>query len=191
MKIGILGASGQVGTALKENLTTNGYTPLLGSRKATADYQTNADVAKAADLLILAVPGQTVLDLAKQLKADLKGKILVDVTNAITSDFSGPKTFAGKSQTQLLQETLPDTAVVKGFNQTGSANMIKPEGSVQFFAGDDQAAVKQVTDLAKQMGFAPQALSLQDSPLLDSLGFLWIKAAIQLNKQPNLKFYLK
>jgi len=45
--------------------------------------------APAGDIVILAVPYAAVLDVVKQYGEELAGKLLVDITNPIKSDFTG------------------------------------------------------------------------------------------------------
>src|SRR5476651_936637 len=45
--------------------------------------------APAGDIVILAVPYAAVLDVVKQYGEKLAGKLLVDITNPIKSDFTG------------------------------------------------------------------------------------------------------
>ena len=76
-KIGIIGG-GNVGGALNRGLTKAGYETRVSDR-------TNiAEVARGADVVILAVPFGAIDDVVSKLASIVNGKIVVDVTDALT-----------------------------------------------------------------------------------------------------------
>ena len=95
-RYGVLG-SGQVGQTLAKGLKKHGYQVMIGSRTPAkiAEFGTAngiatgsfADVAKWAEGVLLAVAGlaaQEALEAAG--KANLKGKLVIDATNAIAKE---------------------------------------------------------------------------------------------------------
>jgi 8-hydroxy-5-deazaflavin:NADPH oxidoreductase len=97
-KIGIIGGTGKEGKGLAYRWAMAGFTILIGSRQAEkalsaaveianllgheVDIQgmTNSEVALNSDLLILTIPFSAHKDTLINLKEELQGKILVDVT---------------------------------------------------------------------------------------------------------------
>ena len=98
MNISILG-TGNMATGLAVLFAKAGHTVTLGSRdaekaKAVASKSGNgivgaelADAAGKADLVVLAVPFDAAADVISAA-GDLSGKILVDITNPMTADYS-------------------------------------------------------------------------------------------------------
>ena len=73
--------------------------------------------APAGDIVILAVPYTAVLDVVKQYGEKLAGKLLVDITNPIKSDFSGFLTPEDSFGAQEIAKAAPANAdIVKTFN---------------------------------------------------------------------------
>src|SRR5208283_4983099 len=93
---------------------------------------TFADVARWADHAVLAVKGSVAVAAVKEAgAANLKGKLVIDVTNPIADGppedgvipfFTGPNS----SLMEQLQSAYPDIHFVKAFNSVGSALMIDP-----------------------------------------------------------------
>src|SRR5687768_12427440 len=79
-KIGIVG-DGDVGNALREGLQKAGYEVKAGGRNAVRD------VGQFGEVLILAVPFAAIDDVLGKLEDALRGKTLIDVTNALTPDY--------------------------------------------------------------------------------------------------------
>ena len=79
MKIGIIG-KGNVGTAIGTGLTRKGHIIKYGHR----DVKEPVDrAAEWGEVLILAVPHESVEFAAKDIGSAAEGKILLDVTNAV------------------------------------------------------------------------------------------------------------
>jgi 8-hydroxy-5-deazaflavin:NADPH oxidoreductase len=73
--------------------------------------------APAGDIVILAVPYSAVLDVVKQYGEKLAGKLLVDITNPIKSDFTGFLTPEDSFGAQEIAKAAPANAtIVKAFN---------------------------------------------------------------------------
>src|SRR4051794_5186417 len=99
MKLGVIG-SGNIGKSIGAWAAKSGYSVIFSARdeanaRAAAQAAGNGATAasvrsavEAADLVLLAVPyGETSKVLA-DIRPLLKGKVLIDVTNALSSDFS-------------------------------------------------------------------------------------------------------
>ncbi|WP_370941963.1 NADPH-dependent F420 reductase [Amycolatopsis sp. cg5] len=165
--IGILGA-GRVGTNLAAKLAAAGHHVTLGTRRpspatdpriAIADQRT---AARTADIVINATPGDSSLARLTGLRAELAGKILVDVSNATRDDddgLPGDLCYPSSSLAEKLQSELPDTQVVKTLNTMVFTVMTAPEilssPPTAYLSGDDEGAKKAVTGLLGDLGWQP------------------------------------
>lgn len=180
--IGILGA-GKVGTVLARLFLANHYPVLIagsgdptkielivdvlapGARAGTADA-----VSADADVVILALPLGKYASISP---APLRGKLVIDAMNywwevdGIRDDLSNPRV----STSELVQQLLPQSRVVKAFNHMGYHDLDEgalPAGSVGRraigIAGDEPADLDLVARLVDAVGFDPVAVgSLHDS----------------------------
>ncbi|MCC2275805.1 NAD(P)-binding domain-containing protein [Streptomyces sp. ET3-23] len=172
--IGILGA-GRVGTNLADKLAATGHHVTLGLRNPEKETATPAEgtgprisfadqrtTARTADIVINATPGDSALDRLTDLRAELAGKILVDVSNA-TRDaddgLPGELCYPGSSLAEQLQAALPDTRVVKTLNTMLFMVMTAPETLATpptvYVSGNDAHAKKTVTGLLGDLGWQP------------------------------------
>ncbi|KOU14093.1 NADP oxidoreductase [Streptomyces sp. WM6372] len=169
--IGILGA-GRVGTNLARKLSAAGHHVTLGTRNpedtaartmgldpriAFADQRTTA---RTTEIVINATPGDSSLDRLTDLRAELAGKILIDVSNATrdaADGMPGDLYYPGSSLAEKLQAALPDTRVVKTLNTMLFMVMTAPETlatpPTAYLSGDDENAKKTVTSLLGDLGW--------------------------------------
>ncbi|WP_327257134.1 NADPH-dependent F420 reductase [Streptomyces sp. NBC_01244] len=174
--IGILGA-GRVGTNLAGKLSAAGHHVTLGSQNpeeaatrtiglaphvAFVDQRTTA---RTANIVINATPGDSSLDRLTDLRTELAGKILIDVSNATrdTADgLPGDLCYPGSSLAEKLQAALPDTHVVKTLNTMLFMVMTAPETlttpPTAYLSGDDEQAKKTVTGLLGDLGWQPERI---------------------------------
>ncbi|MFF3910272.1 NADPH-dependent F420 reductase [Streptomyces sp. NPDC001848] len=172
--IGILGA-GRVGQNLARKLAAAGHHVVLGrrrpqektaasavgveSRLSFADQRT---AARTGDIVINATPGGSALERLTDLRTELAGKILVDVSNA-THDaddgLPGDLCYPGSSLAELLQAALPDTRVVKTLNTMLFTVMTAPgdldASPTAYVSGNDKQAKKTVSGLLGDLGWQP------------------------------------
>ncbi len=174
--IGILGA-GRVGTNLAGALSAAGHRVTLGSRNPEdtaarttglapritfADHRT---AARTTDIVINATPGDSSLDRLTDLRTELAGKILIDVSNATrdaADGLPGDLCHPGGSLAERLQAALPDTRVVKTLNTMLFMVMTAPETlatpPTAYLSGNDEDAKKAVTDLLGDLGWKPERI---------------------------------
>ncbi len=143
MKIGVLG-TGMVGATIASKLVSLGHEVKMGSRTANnekavawakaagakASQGTFADAAAFGELSSICTQGTGALEALQAAgAANLKGKILIDISNPL--DFSKgmpPTLFAGNTDSlgERIQAAFPDTKVVKTLNTVTAARHGRP-----------------------------------------------------------------
>jgi 8-hydroxy-5-deazaflavin:NADPH oxidoreductase len=165
MKIAVLG-SGMVGQAHAGKLAELGHDVIVGTHNPAgkdikgAKVTDYAEAARHGEIIFEAIKGEAVVDTLKGLEQELAGKTLVDISNAL--DFSGGDvkitTANGESLGEQIQNALPKTNVVKGFNTMNAGIQVNP-GSVAagdhhlFLAGNNQQAKDELIEIAKSYGW--------------------------------------
>jgi predicted dinucleotide-binding enzyme len=144
----------------------------LASDTGVEKAPSNKDAISKYDVVILAVPGDVVPAITREAGNELRGKIVVDVSNPFS-----PDELNGTSNAEKTQHNAPDARVVKAFNTIFAANQSEPiEDGVQldgFVACDDADAKKTVIDLVQSLGFRPiDAGPLSMSRALEAMGML-------------------
>ncbi len=183
MTIAILG-QGNMGAGLASRLTGKADL-VLGAREPQAGQLSYADAVAKADIVVLALPYDAAIDAARTL--NLAGKVVVDMTNPVTSDFSGLRLGHTTSAAEEIQKAAPSAKVVKGFNTIFATLFATPAAGTAnvpiFLAGNDDAAVDAVADLAQKAGFAVEkAGKLDGARLLEPVGMLNIRFAYGLGR---------
>ena len=116
------------------------------------------DEALNADVIFIAVPFLKFKDVASARK-DWTGKILIDVTNALTPPEVEEAERAGRPTSEANAERVPGAKLVKAFNQLPVPTLTSPVAAggkrVIFVSSDDEDASAKVARLAEQLGFAP------------------------------------
>lgn len=173
-QIGIIG-TGNVGGALRRGLER----ARQSVRAAGEDKAEVRAVAEWADIVILAVPFGALPDVAATIAPLVKGKTIVDVTNALTEDMKLAVGYT-TSGAEELQKLLPTAHVVKAFNTQFAQHMdsgrLGEDRLTVFAAGDDEKAKRAVMDLASGIGFdVVDAGPLANARLIEPLGYLNIQ----------------
>jgi NADPH-dependent F420 reductase len=172
LTIGVLGGTGPLGGGLARRIAAAGVTVVVGSRdqakgeRIAAEIRTavpggsisggdNAEIARQADLLVVAVPYEGHADLLRSLAAPLAGKIVVDAVNPLGFDKQGAYALdvPEGSAAQQAAALLPDSRVTAGFHHV-SAPLLLDVGvlSVELdvlVLGDDREATDVVQALAE------------------------------------------
>lgn len=187
--IGIIG-HGHVGSALERGLTRAGY----DVRAAGHDGDAVRATASAADVIILAVPFGAIDDTLGELGGAADGKILVDVSNALTPDYQLALGYT-TSGAEELQRKAPRARVAKAFNTVFAATMetghVKDQRLSAFVASDDEGAKQTVLSIARDLGFDPiDAGPLRNARLLEPLGYLNIQLGATLGMGREIGFEL-
>lgn len=186
MQIAIIGA-GNVGRALATSLTRAGHDVTITAEHpehavaaatetgATAGTS-NAAAASVADVVVLAVPAQSISEIAGAMGSSLDGKVVVDVSNRPTPSPDGTPT----SIAEELQGAVPAARVVKAFNTVFASRQAQPQvagiAPDGFVAGDDATAKQTVLDVVESIGFRPvDAGSLASARTLEGMAWLNIQ----------------
>ncbi|MGY1604885.1 NADPH-dependent F420 reductase [Geodermatophilus sp. SYSU D00815] len=179
--VGVLGGTGPQGRGLAVRLAAAGQRVLLGSRDAdrcariadevaeraraaaapgvevSVTGGANADVAGAADLVIVAVPYDGHAALLAELAAPLAGKVVVDCVVPMGWDELGAYVLdvPEGSAAQQAAALLPDSTVVGAFHHLSARlleDLSKPtlDGDVMV-VGDDRPAMDLVQALAGRL----------------------------------------
>lgn len=171
--IGILGA-GKVGIVLAQLALKAGYIVYIAGSESPekialtvkvlapgATPLSAADVARRADIVILALP----LGKYHALPiSELNGKLVIDAMNywwevdGVREDLTGQKI----STSEIIQNFLPHSHVIKAFNHMGYHDLhdhSSPSGSYNrkaiAIAGNQQEDLATVADIVNRLGFDP------------------------------------
>jgi predicted dinucleotide-binding enzyme len=200
MKIAIIG-TGNVGGALATQWAKAGHQIFLGTRDVSkfednhllANPNTTlhsiAESAKNADVILIAAVPQATQSIVEQIKDFVKGKVIIDAMNSISTK---PDGFANSFE--ALKSYLPESELVKCFNTTGFENMTNPiykeEGIDMFAAGSSQKAKETAHQLALDAGFSTCWDFGKDDKvqLLEYFALSWINLAIMQKHGRNMAF---
>jgi len=171
LTVGILGGTGDQGRGLARRLAMAGNRVIIGSRNAgraeaaaatigsppQVTGEANEDAARAADLVIAAVPWEGHADLLAQLAGALDGKIVVDCVNPLGFDSRGafPIPVPEGSAAQQAAAVLPGSTVVGAFHHVSAVLLLDPEVEKidldVLVLGDDRHATDLVQALAERI----------------------------------------
>jgi NADPH-dependent F420 reductase len=202
--IAIIGATGNMGSAISKSLAKGNYRLLLCSTeqetvRALAQEISNvypsADVevldcsvnaSWEADLIIAAVPYSAEKEVAEKIRDVANQKIVISIANPMNETYDGLVTAPDTSAAEELQKLLPNSKVVKAFNTTFAADFSTPtiDGKQvdAFIAGNDEEAVATVRELVQTAGFNPiVAGNLSVSGTLERMQLLLIQLGMKYN----------
>jgi 8-hydroxy-5-deazaflavin:NADPH oxidoreductase len=202
--IAIIGATGNMGSAISKTLSKGNYRLLLGannqekletlvnkirSSNASAEVEginCPVDASWEADIIIAAVPFHAEKEVAEKIREVANQKIVISIANPLNETYNGLMTDPGTSAAEELQKLLPNSKVVKAFNTTFAADFNTPviDGKKvdAFIAGDDDEAVKTVSELVSTAGFNPIiAGDLSVSGTLERMQLLLIQLGMKYN----------
>jgi predicted dinucleotide-binding enzyme len=180
-KVGIIG-NGTVGSALARGLTkARREVKNVGNDKSEV-----RNAVEWADVVILAVPFGALNDVAATIAPLVKGKTIIDVTNALTDEMKLALGYT-TSGAEELQSKLPQANVVKAFNTQFAQHMdsgrLADQRLTTFIAGDNTDAKRDASEVATAIGFeAVDAGPLANARLLEPLGYLNIQLGYVLGQ---------
>jgi predicted dinucleotide-binding enzyme len=212
MKIGVLG-TGMVGNAIGTKLVQLNHEVIMGSRTSTNDkasawvkkngshasHGTFADAAAFGEILFNCTHGVASIDALKLAGAqNLKGKILIDIANAL--DFSNgiPPSLVVCNTDSLgeqIQRNFPDAKVVKTLN-TMNCNLMVNLKLVSngdhniFISGNDAGAKAFVTEILRDWFGWKSIIDLGDITTARETEMLlpiWVRL-MGIYQSPNFNF---
>jgi NADPH-dependent F420 reductase len=169
--IAVLGGTGDQGRGLANRFAFAGNPVIIGSRSAERAVaaaeslgpdreirgMANADAAREADVVIVAVPWDGHRDLLVSLADALSGKIVIDCVNPLGFDGRGayPLPVGEGSAAQQAAGVLPRSWVVGAFHHVSAVVLLDPEVIAidldVMVLGDDRAATDLVQELASRL----------------------------------------
>ncbi len=199
--IGILGGTGKEGFGLAYQWSQKGHKINIGSRDkekammaaekirqllpgSIVSGETNLVASKQSDIIVACVPYNAHYELLNQLKDELRGKILIDVTvplmpPKVTTVRLPPAGSAALEARQILGE---DVDIVSAFQNISYENLLRP-GEVScdvLVSGGSKFAKKIVLELVKDAGLIGwDAGPLENSVVAEGLTSI----LIGINKQ--------
>jgi NADPH-dependent F420 reductase len=201
--IAVIGATGNMGSAISKNLSKGNYRLLLCAKDKekletlTAEIKNDAasevesldcfvNASWEADIIVVAVPFQAEKEVAEKIKQVANQKIVVSIANPLNETYNGLLTAPDTSAAEELQKLLPNSKVVKAFNTTFAADfatpMIAGKQVDAFVVGNDDESVKTVSELVATAGFNPIiAGELSVSRTLESMALLLISLTMKYN----------
>jgi predicted dinucleotide-binding enzyme len=188
-RVSIVG-QGHVGSALARGLQRAGY----DIRTVANDPTAAREAAGWGDIVIFAVPYSAIDAVLDELGSAIDGKIVVDVTNALTADHQLALGFT-TSGAEELQRKAPSAKVVKSFNTVFAQRMetgrVKGQPLSLLMASDHAPAKAAVAALGRDIGFDPiDAGPLRNARWLESLGYLNIQLGYVLGMGTEIGFAL-
>jgi len=169
--IGLIG-SGNIGSTLARLAVAAGHDVVLSNSRGPetlvdlvdelgdhARAATPAEAAEAGDIVVVTIPLKRYREVPVE---PLRGKVVIDTNNYYPQRDGQIGELDDESTTvsELLQEHLPESAVVKAFNNINYAMLRElarpagdPERSVLAIAGDDSSAKAAVTTFLDEIGY--------------------------------------
>lgn len=208
-QIGLIGGTGDLGSALAIHLARKYQSVLIGSRslekaensvKEITDEKNatrpelasklkparNETVARTADMIIATVPFENALETIKSLADSFRGnQILISAAASVVK--SGSEFHPSKdplSLAQKIREVLPSTISVASAFQTVPANILYKEMPIRsdvLVACDDAATYSKVAEVVSSIeGLKPfYAGSLEQSSSIEGLTSMLLNVAIK------------
>ncbi len=167
--ISIIGLGNMAGALASRALSAGNAVEIIGRdpTKATALAATlggatvgAVGTAPTGDIVVLAVPYASAATVVSEYGNALTGKVIIDITNPITPDFTGFVTPDGTSGAQEIAKAAPVGAhVVKAFNTLPcdvlAAGPAEGHPVDVFIAGDDAQAKARVSTFIESLGLRP------------------------------------
>ncbi|XP_028409985.1 metalloreductase STEAP4-like [Dendronephthya gigantea] len=152
--------SGDFGRALTKRLSLAGYDVVIGSRNPERRQHESSlllfrvlsidEALNHSDIVFLAIPRDGYDATVTSLSSQLKGKILIDVSNRTQTAYESG------SNAEYLASLVPDAHVVKGFNVISAWSLesdVYGGSRLVYVCGDDATAKEKVIGIARSMQF--------------------------------------
>ena len=188
MDIAVLG-TGFIGGTLGRALAASGHRVVFGSRHpedddvaggTSASTRSVDDALNSSDVVILAVPGPAVAELAGALGDEFTGKLVIDATNRM-----------GGAVTNSRAALPPGVRYARAFNTLGGENMADPVfdgGPADMFFSCAEADRRTVEAVIEAVGLHPVFVGPDQEELVDCVFRLWIALAVTQGRGRRLAF---
>ena len=184
MNISFVGA-GNVASSLGNLFSKSGHTVVYSTPNPTENQVAISEAIKKGEIICFAIPYSAMKELLTENKEALKGKIVVDITNAIDITNWSPLFLGEDSGGEQTARLLPDSKVVKAFN-TIFADVMKADNQqingnklTVFIASDNEEAANTIKKLADEAGFdGLLAGGIKNSRHLEAVAHLNIAIAL-------------
>lgn len=191
MKVGILG-SGGVAQSLGAGFLSRGDDVMLGTREPAklggwleqhpkARVGSFKDAAMFGEVVILATLGSAVVSVVGSVGVTaFDGKVVIDATNPLRFDESGPHLSVGFSDSlgEQVQRALPGARVVKAFNTVGAQHMVHPHfhgGPPSMFIAGDDVGKRTVSKVLDDFGWDVVDLGgIESARYLEPMCLAWV-----------------
>ena len=203
MNIGIVG-SGEVAQSLGDGLVRAGHSVMLGTRDISKKTLTGwrkkndkkrllgstTDAANFGEVVVLAVAWHAAEDVLAQIRPQVSGKVVIDVTNPLVfTEGAAPSLAVGHTMSagEIVQASLPDSHVVKTLNTINHKHMAFPKYNeglpIMFVCGNNQSAKQSAHELLVDLGWQDSLDigGIEKSRLLEPLCLLWVEYGVARN----------
>jgi NADPH-dependent F420 reductase len=163
VKVAVIGGTGSFGVALAKRLAAAGYDVVIGSRDADrarvtaaelgVEGATNADAARAAEIVVLATKADGALETARELRDAIGATPVLSVAAELRFTPAGVfPTPEATSIAERLQAEL-DAPVIAGLHSLAASNLGGDEAPEEdtLVCGDDPDAKALVLELAGRL----------------------------------------
>jgi hypothetical protein len=188
VEISIIG-TGFIATTLGSALSAAGHRITYGSRHPDDDSTPSApsvvsvgDALTGSEVIILAIPGAAVAELAAEHGAALAGKLVIDTTNQMGTPVANARA------------SLPSSVrYARAFNTLGGENMADPvfgdERADMFFSAPvgDRETLETVIEA---VGLRPIYVGEDQEAIIDALFQLWVALAMRQGRGRRLALRL-
>jgi NADPH-dependent F420 reductase len=197
--IAILGGTGTLGFGLAIRLCAVGRHVIIGSRDAAraaevaaglhlpnATGAANVEAARAADIVVLAIPAEGHAAFVQSVAGALEGKIVVDATVPMDAGRAYVPPAAGSAAAET-QRLAPGARVVAAFHTLSGrllADAAQPIDQDVLVCGDDAEARAEIVALADAIGArGVDAGGLAAAPTIEGLAVLVIGLNIRYRRR--------
>jgi NADPH-dependent F420 reductase len=170
MRIGILGGTGPAGRSLAARLASVGHEPVIGSRSAERAAEVRDELvaqwpgrelnigaednagAASCEVVVVATPWDGAEDTVRELKAELEGKVVISMANALArlGKVFQPLTLPRGSVAVSIQAVLPGSRVTAAMHHLPAKELGELDHDVEsdvLICGDDPAARKVTAEI--------------------------------------------
>lgn len=147
-----------------------GLAATLGSGATVGTF----GAAPVGDIVVLAVPYTSAVQVVAQYGDALAGKVIIDISNTFNAEASALVTTDGTSGAQEIAKAAPSSAhVVKAFNAVFGHILAQGSSLDVLFAGDDEQAKASVSAFIESLGLRPLDVGgLEMASSLEGAGLL-------------------